>query len=352
MKIKSRMIVVICIVAVMTMVGSSTGFAADEAETRLGNMIASGSGTISVDEVTVFYQDGNEDWVFSGDKPEPASGIIIQMADDDSTIFGSGNPYYEAPGFPITAYPVTVSYVHTNDTAVDPSKTYYVYLIDSNGQITYWPVENPVDESIGIYYEQFVPGSYCTVTFENGEYEGDIYNSTGYYSQPADALDVIIAEDAALTGDIALTSHVHGVLLNGRDVDDMIAAINETNVYHPEVEEYYETLDDITYVFIDADGNVTSEKDEAYAIQFYGFSELDDYLAGHIINMINYNGAAHLDVTVNGTWKPAYCSLVTYLEIAEGAHVFCEVTPVEDGSFIITPSDEEIEPGIYGTKFV
>ena len=178
-----------------------------------------------------------------------------------------------------------------------------------------------------------------------------INNGTGYYDQAADALYVNIAEDAALVGDIALTSHVHGIFLRDRDVDDVISAIDEADKYHENIGGYYEGLDDIEYVFLDADGEITEDKDEAAAIQFTKFSIAEYYLLGHVLNKINNNGLAALDLTVEGTWAPVDCSLVTYLNVAEGAHVFAQAQELEDGSILLTPSDEELEPGEYGRAF-
>ena len=197
------------------------------------------------------------------------------------------------------------------------------------------------------------PGSFVTLSVANGEYEGDVYNATGYFGQAPDALEVTIADDAALTGDIALATHVHGIMLNGRNVDDVIAAIDEASAAHAEITEgYYANMDPIQYVFLDANGNVTENKDEALAIQFTQFTSVEYYLIMQVVNKVFYNGGSSINVIVEGTWKPVAESLVTYLEVADGAHVYGELTDLGDGSFMITPSDAEIEAGTYGTKFV
>ena len=318
------------------------------------------AGSVTLEEGSVFntadalaiYRDANVDWVFSGAELNPGNGVLVQFMDNDNTTIGGFDPFgtylEEAAGFPTEAYEAEASYVFTEDSVVDPDKTYYEDAPDGG----YREVENPTDAGTVAYYEKTTPGTYGTVLFEDGEYTGDIYNATGYYEQAADALDVTIAEDAVLNGDIALASHVHGMFLNGRNVDDVIAAIDEANAKHAEQEGYYAGLDDIEYVFLDENGAVTENKEEAAAIQFTKFSTMEYYLVAHVINQVYYNGAASLDVIVNGTWKPAVCSLVTYLEVADGAHVYGDLTEMEDGSFAITPSENEIEPGIYGTKFV
>ena len=325
--------------------------------------LAQVNGTVSVLDGTVMntaeaialYKEANVDWLFSGAELHSDSGILIQMMDSDNSTIASvpggfASYLYEEAGFPRTASNPTISYVRTTDTEVDPDKTYY----EESGVNEYSKVENPTDAGTVAYFEQTASGSYGTATFENGDYEGDIYNATGYFGQAGDALDVTIAADASLTGDIVLATHVHGIWLNGRNVDDVIAAIDEANAYHATFPEghYYANLDDIGYVFIDAEGNITENKDEAVALQFTQFSTVEYYLVGHVINMPFYNGASHINVTVEGTWKPVNESLVTYLKVAEGAHVFAEVTDMGDGSFLITPSDTELAPGSYGDKLV
>ena len=126
----------------------------------------------------------------------------------------------------------------------------------------------------------------------------------------------------------------------------------EQNAAHADITGYYADLEDIEYVFLDADGEVTENKDDAVALQFTKFTTMEYFLVGHVINKVFYNGASHLDVIVEGTWKPQVASMVTYLEIAEGAHVYGEITDLENGAFVIVPSEEELEPGVYGTKFV
>ena len=252
------------------------------------------AGTVTLREGSVFntadaiaiYRDANVDWYFDGAELNPGNGVLVQLMDNDNTTIGGFDPFgiylEEAPGFPTEAFEAEASYVFTEDSAVDPSKTYYEDAPDGG----YREVENPTDAGTVAYYEKTTPGTYGTVTFSNGEYTGDVYNGSGYYEQAPDALDVTIAEDAVLNGDIALTSHVHGMFLNGRNVDDVIAAIDEANAAHAEQTGFYAGLDDVEYVFLDANGEVTENKDEAVALQFTKFSTMEYYLVCHVINQI------------------------------------------------------------------
>jgi len=205
-------------------------------------------------------------------------------------------------------------------------------------EIRYTSVTHPTREGLITYFERNIEIGKAEVHFADGAYEGCVYNGTGYYGQAPDALFVTIAEDAELTGDIALTSHVHGIFLDDRDVEDVIAAIEKANA----------DQENITYVFLDTEGRATQDKEKAAAIQFTKFSNAETCLLGHVINQTHYNGLAVLDVTVEGTWTPVAEALVTRLEIKDGAHVKGEVTRLEDGSILIQPSDKDLAPGIYG----
>jgi len=325
-------------------------------------IMAHNSGSINVYEgteintasSTFLYKSADSVWNVDGAVLNPANGILFQMIDNDDSTVGGFNPFgtylYEEPGFPTDGYADAVAYVFTTDTKVDPAKTYYTS--DTDDESGYEVVENPTDEGTVAYYEKSTGGNKAELNFANGEYAGNIYNATGYYSQAADALTVNIADSASLEGDIALTSHVHGIFLNGRNVDDVIAAIENANAYHENIGGYYEGLEDIEYVFIGPDGQVTDDKDAAIAIQFTKFSTAEYYLLGQVLNMVNYNGLSAIDVYVEGTWKVTQQSLVTYLNIADGAHVYGEIIELADGSILLIPSEEELEAGEYGKAFI
>ena len=304
----------------------------------------------------IVYRDGNPNFTLSASEVNSKSGVIMNMIDNDNnTVASDANAQtfdlylYEEAGFPTEAYETDASYIRSTDTDIDPNKTYYAEL----GNNEYEEVAEPTQDGLIAYYEKTSPGAFTTLTLENGEYVGDIYNGTGYYGQAPDALEVTIAADATLKGDIALSSQVHGIFLNDRSVDDVIAAIDTANAKHAEITEgAYAGLEDIQYVFIDAEGNVTENKDDAVAIQFTQFTSVEYYLIQQLINKTYYNGVSAINVIVDGTWYPEEVSLITYLEISDTAHVYGDLTNNEDGSYTLVPSDNEVEPGVYGEKFV
>ena len=309
---------------------------------------------VNTEAATILYKSADSTWTIDGAEINPKSGIIMQMIDNDDSSVGGFNPFgtylNEEAGFPTEGYTDAVSYVFTTDTAVDPAKTYYTS--DTDDASGYAVVENPTDEGTVAYYERATGGNKATLNLANGEYAGDIYNATGYYAQAPDALTVNIADSAVLTGDIALSSHIHGIFIGDRNVDDIIAAIDEANANHANIGGYYAGLEDIEYVFIGADGEVTEDKNAAAAIQFTRFSTAEYYLLGQVLNRVNYNGLSSIDVNVEGTWKVAAVSLVTYLNVAEGAKVYGDITELADGSYLLVPSDEMIPAGEYGKAFV
>ena len=285
--------------------------------------------TVDTAECIFLYKAGNAVLDVSGADLHPGNGIILQMMDADNKTVGGKDPFgtylVEAPGFP-----------EAEAAGADETDGSYASggFAEASGEISAEPAD-------------VVPGEIVELNLANGIYDGDIYNATGYYGQAADSLTVTIAEDAELDGDIALTSHVHGIWLNGRSADDVIAAIDEANAYHDEIGGYYADTDPIEYRFLDIDGRGTEEKDQAAAIQFTKFSIMEYYLLGHVLNMIRYNGRSIIDVKAEGTWKVRTASLLTSLEIADGAHVFGEIILLDDGSILLLPSDTEAAPGTY-----
>ena len=330
-------------------------------ETVFGFM-AHNSGSINVLEGTVvnsaasiaLYKSADSTWTFDGCELNPGNGIIFQMIDNDDSSVGGFNPFgtylIEEEGVPTEAYEGAASYVFTTDTAVDPAKTYYTS--DTTDESGYAVVENPTDEGTVAYYEKATGGNQATVNFANGEYAGDIFNATGYYAQAPDALTVNIADTASLIGDIALTSHVHGIEIEGKDLGEIFAPLDEANAAHEEIGGYYEGLEDISYVFLDAEGEVIGKPDDAKYLQFTQFSTAEYYLLGQVVNFINYNGASTIDVYVDGCWTVEEESLITYLEVAEGAEVYAELIENEDGSLTLIPSSAPLAAGTYGKAYI
>ena len=304
----------------------------------------------NVEESLFIYRSGNTDWLLDGAEVNVSSGVILQMMDNDDSVIGGFNPFgtylYEASGLATEAYTEGTNYTFTTDTVVDPSKTYYQATSDG-----YEVVANPTDEGTVAYLEKSTGGGKVTLTLKNGAYNGDALNGTGYYDQAPDALYVTIEDTAVLTGDIALTSHFHGISLEGRDVDQVLAAIDAQNARHDEIGGYYEGLEDIQYEFFNADFEIC-EKDEAAYVHFTQFAVPEYFLLGQVENAVHYNGLSTVDVTVDGTWIVEEESLVTYLNIAEGACVYGELIENADGTVTILPSQNLIPAGEYGEAFI
>ncbi len=304
----------------------------------------------NVEEALFIYRSGNTEWYLDGAEVNVASGVILSMIDNDDQTIGGFNPFgtylEEASGLKTEGYADSTTYTFTTDTVVDPDKTYY--QADGDGFIV---VENPTDEGTVAYYEKSTGGSQTTIRFANGAYEGDVFNGTGYYDQASDALKVTIADGAILTGDIALTSHFHGISLEGRDVEQVIAAIEAQNDYHDEIGGYYEGLDDIGYEFLNADFELCG-KDEAAYVHFTKFAIPEYFLLGQAEHAVNYNGIATADVFVEGTWIVEEESLVTYLNIAEDASVYGELIENADGTFTLRPAQSLVPAGEYGSEFI
>lgn len=169
-------------------------------------------------------------------------------------------------------------------------------------------------------------------TFTNGEYVGDLYNGTGYYSQAGDVMNVTVGEGATLEGAIALTETFHGIEFS----EEALAFAQET--------------EGVEYVLIDSNFEVTEDEAEAAYIQFTQFTINQYYMLCRMENHIYNNGYSGINVTVTdgGVWTVASESLISYLKI-DGGTVYGELVENEDGSLTIMPSDEIIPEGEYGT---
>jgi len=223
-----------------------------------------GGGTINVldgtvvqsEEATFLYKNGGVNFAVDDAVLQPKSGIILQMMDDDDPTIGGFNPF--------------------ND-----------FFEEKEG----WPSEWEDTPAIS--------GGSNTVTLslKNGNYQGDVFNGTGgnpgydmrgnLYTQPGDALEVTIGQDAKLKGAITLTETQH-------------------IVKYFEIEQYY-------------------------------------YL-GHVVNRNYRNDSSTIDITVEqgGVWEVTGESLLSSLTLdggsitgAKGYKVVMTVdgdeTPIMDG---------------------
>ena len=255
---------------------------------------------VNAEDAIVIYKAANSDWYFDNAELNSAKGVLFQMIDnDDDSRVGMVSM---AEGFSTT-------YVESN----------------VSGEMGFPGLTYDASEKSG--------GNTVTATYTNGDYVGDIFNGTGYYSQAGDDLYVTIGEGATLTGDIALTSTIKGIPYSAEAVEGIA---------------YYG--DDIEYCFLDADGNVCEEADAAY-IQFLSYTINQYFLQGHVENKLYYNGTSTIDVVVSAgaEWTVEEESLITSLTVADGAVVKGEIVENADGSLTIVASDNEIAAGAYGS---
>ncbi len=221
----------------------------------------------------------------------PGDGIILQMMDTDDSTVGGFNPFneflYEDAGVP------SVSGNETGETE---------------------------------YCETVI------MTLTSGNYDGDFYNGTGYYTQAGDVLSLTIGEGATVTGDVALTETIHGIPYSAQAMEA--------------IKGYGE---DVAYVLMDADFNIVEDEAKAAYIQFTQFSLRQYFLLGHVLNREYYNGYSAINLTVEngGEWIVEDSSLVTYLKI-DGGTVYGEVIENSDGSFRLIPSDKALTAGEWG----
>ncbi|MCC8356499.1 MAG: hypothetical protein LJU34_01380 [Oscillospiraceae bacterium] len=258
---------------------------------------------INAEEAAILYKASDGAYYFDEAELNVTSGILIQMMDNDDDSRIGGSPMSAETGF---------------------DENYSDSKISSTGEG--FP-------GLGFDYTSGTGGNTVTATFTNGDYVGDILNGTGYYGQSGDNLTVTIGEGATLTADIALTSTIKGVAYSEEAIEGI---------------EYYG--DDIAYLLVDAEGNVTDDAAEAAYIQITDYTINEYFLQGHVQNIVYYNGASTAAVVVeaDGVWTVTEESLITSLSIAEGATVYGELTENADGTLTLTPSEEAIPAGEYG----
>lgn len=314
--------------------------------------MAHNEGTITVGDVVVtpaecafLYKNADVDFTMDGTDSRPGNGILLQMIDNDDNGFAAYQT--EAAGVQRDAASLNVAYEFTTDVTVQPGKTYYERV----GEDTYVEVEDPENGAIPNYYEKTYSGNNVTLTLANNAYTGDIWNGTGYYGENGDVLTVTL-DNADLTGCICLSTAPHAISLEGRNVDEVIAAIEEANAENAAiVYGSYDGLDPIEYEFLGADGNVCDKADAAY-IHFTRWSVNQYYLLGHVVNFVNVNGAANINVIVpdGSSWTVTDESVISYLNV-QGT-VYGSVTENADGTITVLPGADAIPAGEYGSMAV
>ncbi len=254
-------------------------------------------------DAIVIYKAANGNYVFDEAELNSGNGVLFQMIDNDDDSRIGGSPMSVDPGF---------------------DETYSDSKIASYGEG--FP---------GINYEAATKsgGNTVNVSYSNGEYNGNIYNGTGYYGQSGDNLVVTLGENAVLNGDIALTSTIKGVPYSAEAIEGI---------------EYYG--DDIKYLLLDAEGNVTTDESKAAFIQITDYTIREYFLQGHVENLVHFNGVSTAEVVVEdgATWNVAGESLITSLTVEDGAVVKGTLVENADGSVTLTAGNDTIKAGTYG----
>ncbi len=242
-------------------------------------------------------------FVFDGAVLNSQKGVLFQMIDNDDDSRIGGSPMAVDPGF---------------------DETYEDAKIASYGEG--FP---------GVNYDAATRsgGNTVTISYANGTYNGNLYNGTGYYGQSGDNMVVTLGENAILNGDIALTSTIKGVPYSAAAIKGI---------------EYYG--DDIDYILLDAQGNVTKDESKAAFIQITKYTINEYFLQGHVENLTHFNGVSTIDVTVEdgAEWIVTGESLITKLTVANGAFVKGNLVENADGSLTITAGSSIIPAGTYG----
>ncbi len=309
-------------------------------------------GTIYVGDVEVtpaeccfLYKNADVGFTLDGTTVEPGNGIILQMMDNDDNGFSAYQT--EASGVMWDAANTNVAYEFTADVTVQEGKTYYD-RVDEN---TYVAIENPTTEGIASYYEKTFSGNNVTLDLENNAYTGDIWNGTGYYGENGDVLTVTM-DNASLTGRISLSTAPHAISLEGRDVDQIVAAIEAASAENAGI-TYGDVagLEPVEYEFLDAAGNICDKANAAY-IHFTKWSVNQYYLLGHVVNFVNNNGAANINVIVgkDSTWTVTEESIINYLNV-EGT-VNGTLVENADGTITLMPGNGTVSAGEYGEMAV
>lgn len=305
-------------------------------------------GTIHVGDVIVtpaescfLYKNADVDFTLDGTTVDAGNGIILQMIDNDDNGFSAYQT--EDAGVKRESANMNVAYEFTADVTVQEGKTYYERVAED----TYVAVEDPTTEGIASYYEKTFSGNNVSLNLVNNDYVGDIWNGTGYYGENGDVLTVTL-ENAGLTGRISLSTAPHAISLEGRDVEQVLAAIDKANADNAGI-VYGDcaSLDPIEYEFLDAVGNTCEKADAAY-IHFTRWSVNQYYLLGHVVNFVNNNGAANINVIVgeDSSWTVTEESVINYLEV--NGTVNGTLVENDDGTVTLMPGGGTVAAGEYG----
>ena len=163
---------------------------------------------LNTQKASFLYKAGNVEILVDDAQLNPASGVILQMIDnDDRTVGGSmeafNTEFNEDPGWPSENGNVTpdgIGVVGGPPGGPPPGGP------DGMGDGPGGPPGGPGGPG-GAMGPMAEPGVVMSLT--NGDYQGDIHNGTGYYMQGAVPLEVTIGEGASLTGTISLTETRH-----------------------------------------------------------------------------------------------------------------------------------------------
>ena len=272
------------------------------------NSIADGiyviDGTVvnSADAI-VIYKAANGNYVFDNAVLNSQKGVLFQMIDNDDDSRIGGMPMAVDPGF---------------------DENYSDSKLASYGQ-GFPGLNYAVQPKTG--------GNTVTISYANGAYNGNIYNGTGYYGQAGDNLTVTLGANAVLNGDIALTSTIKGVPYSPMAIEGI---------------QYYG--DDIKYVLLDGNGNVTADPSQAAFIQITDYTINEYFLQGHVENKVFFNGASTIavDVQDGAQWIVTGNSLITSLTVADGAMVKGTLTVNADGTLTLSAGHNIIPAGTYG----
>lgn len=214
--------------------------------------MAHNSGSISVKDGTVvdtedaafLYKAG--DVTFNADDASihSGNGVILQMIDNDDSTVGA----YESETFGMPTFNTTFS------------------------EAAGWPSENGSVTAAGSDTANSV-----VLNLTNGDYQGDVFNGTGYYNQTGDTLTVTLGAGATLTGDISLTETRH----------------------------------------VDENGD-----------QNTGFTSAEYYYLGHVENRVYNNGTAAVAVVLEdgAVWNPTFTGTISSLTVGKGCTINGTVT--------------------------